>query len=180
MWLLSITRSEALDLDATPRDSCSSLSADDGGHSASPETTLPVLLRWHDVHAARRKIAGGKMQTLVLRLRGHGYTQREIAAVFEEPKTTMRRRYDATVTEIVKFLGQVDDEDLHPTINACLICGVRPRVRLAAEFRIRKNGRKREIHPERPSTVCELCLSPVLGRMVLVVDHQGVCATYAE
>jgi hypothetical protein len=164
-WLLSISHREAIELDASQPDSCSRLSADDTGHSCSTDEPMLAVLRWHDVHAARRTIAESKVQALVLRLRRAGYTERQVVDVFKTPKTTMRRRWDATITEIVRLLGETEDQEHNPTVNACLICGKAARVRLAAEYRLLLKGRRKESKPERASMVCGNCLSPDLGRL---------------
>jgi hypothetical protein len=162
LWLLSITREEAIEYDAMPRDSCASLSAD--GSAAAPliEGSLMVVLRWHDVHRARRIVAGEKLSRMILRLRAEGFTEREVAEVVATPKTTVRRRFDATLSEIVRFLGEAEADEPVPVEASCLVCGAAPRVRLAPVMGKRR-GKLRVVSPARTARVCANCLAPDLA-----------------
>jgi hypothetical protein len=160
LWLLSITYEEAVDLDAMPRDSCAGLS--DTGAAPTPLDASPlmVVLRWIDVHAARRAILSTKLERMVLRLRAEGFTEREIAAIITTPKTTVRRRFDATITELVRLLGEgPPSHDPIPMRASCLTCGQAPRVRLDPVLRKRK-GKWRVIRggEGRLARVCADCL----------------------
>jgi hypothetical protein len=164
LWLLSITYDEALGLDAVPRDSC--LTFGDVGSSTAliEDSPLLTVLRWHDVHAARRRILATKLERLVVRLRAAGFTERDIATVIATPKTTVRRHFDATLNEIIRLLGEGDSSsDPHAVTASCLTCGQHPRVRLEPVLRKRR-GKWRIATPARTARVCATCLRPELRR----------------
>jgi DNA-directed RNA polymerase specialized sigma24 family protein len=106
VWLLQMSHQEAIDYDADPRDSCADLSEDpQGGGSADADPSLFVVLRWHDVHDAAKRVATKKENAHIVRLRAEGFTEEEVARVMDCDRRTLRRRFRATVAEIVAELG---------------------------------------------------------------------------
>lgn len=106
LWLLQMTRQEAIDYDASPKDSCADLSEDPyGGGSANADPSLFVICRWHDVHDARKRVVRRKGDEFIIRLRAEGFTELEIVRLARVPQATMRRRFRATLAEIVTELG---------------------------------------------------------------------------
>jgi hypothetical protein len=163
LWLLSITYDEAVGLDAIPRDSC--LTFGDGGSATAliEDSPLLTVLRWHDVHAARRAILATKLERLVVRLRAAGFTERDIATVIATPKTTVRRHFDATLNEIIRLLGEGEtSSDPLGVVASCLVCGIGERVRLGPVLRKRR-GKWRVSVPARTARVCADCLRPELA-----------------
>lgn len=106
LWLLSMSREEAILCDAVPRDSCADLAADDGGHAPSADPSLPVIARWWDVRRARDRIRLSKEQEMAARLRAEGFTERELASVLGCSQPTAHRRVSVTLRELVRELGE--------------------------------------------------------------------------
>lgn len=106
LWLLQMTHQEALDYDSVPKDSCADLSEDpQGGGSADADPSLFVVLRWHDVHDAAKRVRISKENTHILKLRACGYTEEEVSERVELDRRTLRRRFRASVNEILAELG---------------------------------------------------------------------------
>lgn len=106
LWLLQMSRQEAIEYDAVPKDSCADLSEDpQGGGSADADPSLFVVLRWHDVHDAAKRVSIRKENAHIIRLRAVGYTEEEVSARLSLDRRTLRRRFRATLAEIVAELG---------------------------------------------------------------------------
>jgi AraC-like DNA-binding protein len=106
LWLLQMSRQEAIDYDAVPKDSCADLSEDpQGGGSANADPSLFVVLRWHDVHDAAKRVRMSKENAHIIRLRSCGYTEEEVSERVSLDRRTLRRRFRATVNEILTELG---------------------------------------------------------------------------
>lgn len=109
LFLLSLTREEAIDVDASQPDSCAHLSEDPiPSGDAGDDAELFTIARWHDVHDARRRIVHSKRDDLLLQLRARDFSQEEIAAVLGSSQPTVSRRIKATLRELLDDLGADD------------------------------------------------------------------------
>lgn len=168
IWLLSLSRDDAVDLDATPPDSCSHLRG--SGDAAAPETDddrLPVVARWLDVQRARGAILADKRSVASLQLYASGFSDREVANMLGQDRMAVRRKWRATVDEILEFLGGVVEPDPALShLDLCLRCGQNVRVRLGA-VKVRVRGGWRIDQPERQASVCRACLHPGLHSRIV-------------
>lgn len=113
LWLLQMSHQEALDYDTVPKDSCADLSEDpQGGGSADADPSLFVVLRWHDVHDAAKRVSIRKENAHIIRLRSCGYTEEEVSARVNLDRRTLRRRFRATLNEILVELGADEGVEL--------------------------------------------------------------------
>jgi hypothetical protein len=168
LFLLSLTHEQAIDLDAFPRDSCAGLSDDDissgGGGDDEP---LYVIARWTDVQRVKRLVVREKESLAVLQLRTSGFSESEIARLSGRDRLAVRRRWHATVDEILERLGGArEDDSVVSIVSACLKCGLHPRVRLAAVKR-RVRGGWKVIQDERQASVCAGCITAELRPRML-------------
>lgn len=168
VWLLSLTREQAIDMDATQRDSCAGLADDTDllGGTGEP-SQLPTIARWHDVQRAKREVVRAKEGLASLQLRAHGYSERELAKLFNRDRLALRRRWHASIEEIIERLGGVGfEEPALSHIDLCLHCGKQPRAYLGA-VTIKVKGGRRTVQAARYASVCSSCLSPELsGRII--------------
>lgn len=165
LWLLQMGRTEAIDYDAHPRDSCADLSSDPHGGGSSSEDQLPVIARWLDVQRARQAIASHKADAVVLELRANGFTEEEVARLVDLSQPTVNRRFRASLGELVEALGATDEAMAAPVVSMCLTCGEHARVRLR-EVRRKVKGGYRIVHASKLSACCVFCLTEPLVRRV--------------
>jgi hypothetical protein len=164
VFLLSLTREQAIDLDAVPRDSCTDLrgTTDAVTESAADTDRLPVIARWLDVQRARQSVIADKEAVAILQLRAGGFSERELVRLTGNERLSLRRRWHATIDEILEKLGgEAEEPTATSRIAMCLKCGKRPRVRLS-EVKTRIKGGWRIDAPGRHASVCAECLSPEL------------------
>lgn len=128
-WLLGLDREEAIDFDAVPRDSLRQAEESLAGNA---EETLFAIARWHDVHAARRAITRDNVIREVMKLRANHFTEHEIAVMVGLTRSTVRRRYIATLDQLLAHLGEQVDPPRFSTVPTCIACGKAVRARLAA------------------------------------------------
>lgn len=168
-FLLSLTRAEAIDLDASQPDSLAHLAEDPHSGGGDHEQQLPTIARWHDVQAARRRVTAKKADLAIVAMRGAGLSEQEIAEQLGSSQPTVHRRYRATLTEVQAALGGAPEGRMatsRPTM--CLQCGIRPRARTRAHV-IKVAGIKHEI-PERQLGLCAECV-PAQRRDELLERH---------
>ena len=166
LFLLSLSHDQALELDATPADSCSQLTGKDEpgkgkSKSKSAEVSLPVVVRWADVQRAKRQLVAHKEGLALVQLRAAGYSESELARLTGRDRLAVRRKWRVTVDEIIDQLGGPEPADTGVTsrVSACIRCGEKPRVRLGAVKR-RVRGGWKVVQEERQASVCEDCLAP--------------------
>lgn len=144
-WLLGLDREGAIDFDAVPRDS---LHQSEESLSANAEESLFAIARWHDVHAARRSITRDNVIAEVMKLRANHFTEHEIAVMVGLNRSTVRRRYVATLDQLLERLGEVVDPPRTSTVPSCISCGKAIRVRLAAIVMERWTCMGRRVRPD--------------------------------
>lgn len=173
LYLLSLTRGDAIEDDEGYVDSCARFSAD--GNLASTTHAewdpLMTIARWNDVHGARARVIAQRMEaascnpreiqfeTVILILRARGHTEEEIAERTGLHRLAARRRFTAATNAILEELGGevlVDEDDMPSTVPACMRCARRPRARVQ-ERRRRIRGGSRILAPERLSSLCVQC-----------------------
>lgn len=129
---------------------------------------LPLVVRWHDVHTARRRVIMAKREQEMIQLRAQGYEEREIAELVGLHRSTVNRAFRASVDETLAVLGGergVGDAVSRP--SACLACGARPRARAIA-VRRSSTGLWRPVGEEYQLSSCAVCLPRhVRDRVVL-------------
>jgi hypothetical protein len=118
-WLLGLDREEAIDFDAVPRDS---LRQSEESLAGNAEETLFAIARWHDVHAARRAITRDNVIREVMKLRANHFTEHEIAVMVGLNRSTVRRRYIATLDQLLEHLGEQVDPPRFSTVPTCIAC----------------------------------------------------------
>ncbi len=164
-FLLSLAHEDAVDEDACQPDSLARCTHDGPGSPTTHQEWDPLftIAEWNDVHAARERVLErGRMAEaeLALELRVHGHTAGEIAKLLKASAATAWRRASGLLDLILDELGgeAQPPAPAKSQVEACLICGLRPRVRLRARYRyIRGRGRVVS-RPERQSALCEVCL----------------------
>lgn len=107
VWLLSIDRETARNIDAEPADSFPDLlrsNYQSGALCASDERPLLTVLRWHDVHDARERISP-LIDEDVLELRLEGLGEDQVALVLERSQQTVSRLWLSSVDSIVRELN---------------------------------------------------------------------------
>jgi hypothetical protein len=169
LYLLSLSHEDAIDDDAGQADSCAQFTEDGHAPATAHEEWDPVMTiaRWWDVRRARDRVARTKLEQEVVQLRVAGFGEHELAGLLGLSRATARRRFRASVEEILHELGgEVDQTERISIPSACLTCGDRPRARLAPVTRRHGRGR-RTIRPERSSSLCEPC-TPDARRHLLV------------
>lgn len=167
VFLLSLSRDQAIDMDASQRDSCADLKHDDeGGRITGAVETIPVIARWVDVQRVKRKLIADKEALAIMQLRAGGYSERTIAELSGRDRMAVRRRWHATIDEIWQSLGGAEPDMTLSHIDLCLKCGLHPRVRLAAVKR-RVRGGWKELLPERQASCCATCLDPMLSPRII-------------
>lgn len=169
-FLLSLTRDDAIDEDASQADSLSRCTPDGPGSTTSHEEWDPVftIARWNEVHAAKACIVKTKVELAVLELRVGGHTEQELADHLGIHRLAGRRRFGASLDELLELLGgeALPDDSPAAAEDACLSCALGPRVRLRAKRR-RVRGGWKVIRPERQAAVCRDCLREDLQSEVL-------------
>ena len=164
-WLLSLTHAEAVDIAASPRDSCCDVVPSDDPSAIRPvgdADSVSLIARWADVQRARQAVHADREAVFIVSLYGKGFPEAEIAKRAGVDRSTLRRRWRATATEILAHLGREPDKVVTSHVSLCLHCGQRPRARVPA-IRHRIPGRGRVVtRPERQASVCTFCLRPDL------------------
>lgn len=174
-----MTRQDAIDHDSSWPDSVARLQASDdaGGALGSGEDgpPLPTILRWHDVQDARKRVVRGKEAMHITQLRLGGFNELELARIAGKDRLALRRRWHASIQDIMDELGAVasEPEALSDGVSPCLRCGERPRVRLAAV------GLGVARDAERLASTCVHCLTPDLIHRVDAFPVVGELATAA-
>ena len=163
IWLLSLTRSDAITIDEGFRDSCLGLVAALQGAALSAEgPPVPTIARWNDVHRARTAIIDAKQAVAILQLRASGFSERELARLSDNSRLAVRRRWRTPVDEIIARLGGGDDSTpMLSHVDLCLACGEQPRIRLQP-VRRRVKGGWETTQEGRMASVCLECLRPEL------------------
>lgn len=144
---------------------------------------IPTYARWCEVRRARARVEAGNgrvelaaQETLALELRIRGLMEREIAEILSVSTPTAHRRWRALLEEITAELGAAPElASPASRIPACLLCGQRPRARLAARRR-RVYGGWKVLAPEKQSSLCRECTPQ--DRLHLLVaapggEHEG-------
>lgn len=138
VFLLSLSQEDAQDFSVRWADSCRDLSSDGPSSAAGREhDPLPLIARWVDVRAARRRVVRAKEADAVLELRLAGHTERDVAEQTGLSAATVHRRFRATVQEILTELGTqpvADAPERLSRVSACLKCGQHPRARVRAKI----------------------------------------------
>lgn len=169
IWLLSLTRDQAIEMDSNHRDSCAGLAAsnESGGSISAVAQSVPTIARWADVQRARRDVIREKEGLAILQLRAGGFSEREIAKLSDRDRLALRRRWHATVLEILDRLGGPgQDEGTTSRIDSCLKCGEHPRVQLLP-VKARTRGGWKIVSKGRQASVCRTCLSPELASRIV-------------
>jgi hypothetical protein len=174
-WLLSLEHWEALEEDTTVpsvlRDSDSpptSISADD--------QALPVLVRWHEVHHARKAVVTEKRDQDILRCRLAGETEEEVAERVKLDRSTVSRRLWAKIDKIVEVLGgAAPPNGVTAFPDMCIACGERRRTRVT-DVRHGAHDLWRRVGEEHQLSVCARCLTPEQRRLVTVSDRDYALA----
>lgn len=100
-----------------------------GGTAA--EETLPLVARWWDVKRAMDSLVLEKRTREVMALRTQGYAEQDIARITGLDRSMVRRRFEATMLELMAALGGEYVEPPRVSSPAkCLVCGVGERVYL--------------------------------------------------
>ena len=166
VWLLGISREQAIEYDASQRDSLAGLTTNGPSTHQAGDGELPAIVRWHDIQAARRRITDGKHAQYVLEHACQGESTREIARAVGVSHMTVHRRFKASLDELLAELGADSVDEALSILPTCLIggCGG-PRVRLEPVLRRVKGGWK-TVLPERVASVCAEHLRPdFVGRL---------------
>jgi hypothetical protein len=161
-FLLALSHEDAIDISVAWRDSLASCTPDGPAAPTTSEDWDPPILiaRWHDVQRAKRRASIGRLRDEILRLRVAGYTEVEVAQITGLTKPTARRRFAATIDEILDELGGVAVAVDGPAsaVPACMSCGQAPRTRrMRAVVRLR-GTRYRRVLEEGQSSLCAPCL----------------------
>lgn len=171
---------EAVAVDAYPPDSSAHLADDGLGVGGDHDDQLFVVAEWWDVHRARERITADKESREITLLRAAGVTEDEIAAALGTNRMRVRRRFRATLNELLVALGAEDQPDRESRVALCLICGEHPRVRLQPVMRKRRGKPPEPIKPGEPgrmhgrmAAVCFDCLDPDLRPRVLRKEHEA-------
>ena len=155
---------------------------------------VPLVVRWHDVREAKRRVVTEKRDQEVVRLRAEGLTEEEVAERLGVDRSTVNRRFRASLDEIIAALGgeQVIGKISRP--ERCLRCGERPRARAIA---VRRNVEglwrpvgERVTHAaptqpvpgeEYPLSFCAACVPPAVRERVVLrrvdIDRMHKTAT---
>lgn len=175
-WLLGLTREEALLEDACQPDSLAHLADEDASdsHTATQEwDPVMTVARWSDVHTARTRVLAGRLledgvepvavqqELVIVTLTTWGLTGPEVAAIVGVDRFTARRRFSGLLRYILDELGgeqEPDGQMLARRADACLKCGVRPRIRSQQKVRRLVDGMRRRITIERQTSLCLECL----------------------
>lgn len=164
-FLLSLSHQDAVDEDACQPDSLARCTHDGPGSATTHEEWDPLfaIAEWNDVHRAKdRVIARGRQAEaqLALDLELAGHTAREIGELLKASHVTVWRQARGLLDLILAELGG-EAQAGGPSVSqpeACLKCGLHPRVRLRARYRYVRGRGKVEARPERPSALCEECM----------------------
>lgn len=100
--MLSLSREEAIE-----RDARAGLADGDDSRPAGEGAALPLIARWNDVQRARAETIREKDGLAILQLRAYGMTEEDIAGLSGRHRLAVRRRWHATVDEILERLGSV-------------------------------------------------------------------------
>lgn len=174
-FLLGITRDDALISEAMPR-SCANFSGNESSAAvlAYDDVQLSALVRWDEVHAARRRVIARRLQEegvprgeivrqlTIAVLRSWGVGGPEAAAMLGMDRFVADRRFRGLIGEILDELGgEVADgpERLDAPVPACMRCGQAPRVRSRVEVRRLVDGVRRRRVLERQTSLCAGCLA---------------------
>jgi hypothetical protein len=172
-WLMSISRRDAIGFDAYPRSQVARFSPGGHAHTAVDPTISPVptIARWHDVRAARERVVTDHRDRILIFLRTLEFTEREVAEFFELSKSAIHQRFRARFDDILAVLGgAATPPERTSQVSACMRCGERPRVRVAARRR-RVRGGWFTIAPERLGSLCWECWPPD-NRDVLIAPRE--------
>jgi hypothetical protein len=146
----------------------------DSLHSLSPGDTqpLPLILRWHDVHAARDRVRAmlSAEHDRITQRRVGGETGIALAARLGVSEPTVIRKLRSTLDAILDELGgELLEAEAPSRPAACLVCGERPRTRVVTYGpKIRGKPRPRL---ERPSALCAPCLAAAAERTGRPTPH---------
>jgi AraC-like DNA-binding protein len=135
---------EALRADAFPP---SALESAESGLGHNAEDPLHHVVRWWDVHRTRLRLTRDKLRTEIVSLRTAGYTEEQVASITGLSRSMVRRRFEATLLEILDELGVAYDPSRLDRPGVCghyvripraphNLCG-KPTARLAAIYRER-------------------------------------------
>lgn len=96
-------------MDASSADSLAHLSEDDvhGSGMSAEESDVLIVARWWDVHRAAALVTGCELLERIVKLELDGFSQDAIATMLGVPRTTLRRRFKATMDEMLEVLGGV-------------------------------------------------------------------------
>lgn len=109
-FLLSLTRGEAIDLDASQPDSCAHLTDDViPAGDAGEDHGLMTIARWHDVHSARRRVVTHQADQAVLQAAAWGLNQREVAQATHLSQATVHRKLRASMGDLLRELGEAHE-----------------------------------------------------------------------
>jgi hypothetical protein len=161
IWLLSLSKDDALEYDTSPPSLLGRVSSDEiTASGVDDDSDLFVVVRWRDVQLARKAVRATPEQQQILNRRVAGETEAEIATKVGTSDTTVRRRFASTLDSIMVVLGGDVDEEQDTTesqVSACLNCGERPRARAPAVYRRRRGQPPEEVQAERQLSVCATC-----------------------
>jgi hypothetical protein len=163
-WLNSLSEAEAVDLTAAPRGALGHV-ADGGGVYTGSDANddrlpLPVIARWLDVQAAKKRLRLGRDVLAMVQLRAQGVSEEQIAAMFSSNHKSVGARVKSAIRDITNDLNQYAEvvPERLGHVSMCLHCGVRPRARLCAIRRHVRGGWK-TVQPGKQASVCAECLS---------------------
>jgi transcriptional regulator len=165
LWLLSLTREQAVDLDATPADSLAATSETHAADARTIDGSIPVIARWHDVQQAKARLNATKQELKMVELRAQGQTDKQVAETLGTSRQTVNRKWRATVQEILDELGGEYHESALSHIDLCLNCGKHPRAYLKAVTR-KANHKTITTSPARSAAYCTNCITPALHKRV--------------
>lgn len=173
-WLLGLSREDAVLSDAVPRSSAN-LNGNETSASlaAYDETLVSTVVRWSEVHGARRRVIARRLaddgldadevrgQLVIAVLRSWGLTGPEVAEVVGMDRFVAERRFRGLIGAVLEELGgeaPAIPMRLDAPAPACLRCGSAPRVRSSMKVRRIVDGRRRRVTIERQTSLCAACL----------------------
>lgn len=173
-YLLGLTREDALLAEALPPSSAN-LNGNESSASrlAYDDTALSTLVRWSEVHQARRRVIAHRLaqdgadekeiasQLTIAVLRSWGLTGADVAEVVGLDRFAAERRFNGLLRSVVEELGGeagTPPTRLDAPPPACLKCGQRPRIRSRTKVRRKVDGRRQRVVIERQTSLCAVCL----------------------
>lgn len=173
-YLMGLSREDAVLADAVPRSSANlNGSESSAAVLAYDDTALSTLVRWSEVHQARRRVIADRLaqdgadddeiasQLTIAVLRSWGLTGADVAEVVGLDRFASERRFKGLIRSVLEELGGeagTPPTRLDAPPPACLKCGRRPRIRSSQKKRVEVDGRRTTVKVERQTSLCAVCL----------------------